>query len=104
MPASNAKNLRYCMRFFSFLEQVTLVANLELYGVDVAEFAKECQHGIAASATINPLPARKGVQLQVQGNQVLFVSRLLHCEYRAPHHCRQKRQKSNRFDVFDSPF
>lgn len=60
---------------------MTLVANLELYGVDVAEFSKECQRGVAASTTINPLPGRKGVQLQIQGNQVRFISQLLHGEF-----------------------
>ncbi|XP_034251739.1 LOW QUALITY PROTEIN: eukaryotic translation initiation factor 2D [Thrips palmi] len=65
-------------------KKVTLVANLEIYGVDVAEFAKECQRGVAASTTINPLPGRKGVQLQIQGNQVRFISQLLHDKYRVP--------------------
>ena len=61
-------------------KKVTLVSNMELYGVDVAEFAKECQRGVAASTTINPLVGRKGVQLQIQGNQVRFISQLLHGE------------------------
>lgn len=65
-------------------KKVTLVSNLEIYGVDVAEFAKECSRGVAASTTINPLPGRKGVQLQIQGNQVRFISQLLHDKYRVP--------------------
>lgn len=65
-------------------KKVTLVSNLEIYGVDVGEFAKECQRGVAASTTINPLQGRKGVQLQIQGNQVRFISQLLHDKYKVP--------------------
>ncbi|KAK3912166.1 Eukaryotic translation initiation factor 2D [Frankliniella fusca] len=65
-------------------KKVTLISNLEIYGVDVAEFAKECQRGVAASTTINPLQGRKGVQLQIQGNQVRFISQLLHDKYKVP--------------------
>lgn len=58
-------------------KKVTLVDNLELFGVKVAEFAKECQHGVAASTSISTPPGKKTEQLLVQGNQVLFVHNLL---------------------------
>lgn len=56
---------------------MTLVNNLELYGINLAEISRECQHGVAASTTINTLPSAKSLQLQIQGNQVLFVAKLL---------------------------
>jgi hypothetical protein len=57
--------------------QVTLINNLELYGINIQEFAKECQHGVAASTSISSVPGKKSQQLLVQGNQVLFVGNLL---------------------------
>lgn len=56
---------------------MTLVNNLELYGVDVIKFSKECQHGVAASTTINDIPSAQNRQVQIQGSQVLFVHKLL---------------------------
>lgn len=64
-----------------FFCQVTLVNNLELYGINLAEFSRECQHGVAASTTINNLPSAKSAQLQIQGNQVLFVGKILTGEF-----------------------
>jgi len=57
--------------------QVTLVNNLELYGIDLLKFSKECQHGVAASTTINDNPNAQNRQLQIQGSQILFVYKLL---------------------------
>lgn len=54
-------------------KKVTLVDNLELFGIRITEFAKECQHGVAASATINKPPGKKCEQLLIQGNQVLYI-------------------------------
>nr|XP_023016633.1 eukaryotic translation initiation factor 2D isoform X2 [Leptinotarsa decemlineata] len=58
-------------------KKVTLVDNLELFGVRLNEFAKECQHGVAASTSISRPLGKKYDQLLVQGNQVLFVYNLL---------------------------
>ncbi|KAL1491210.1 hypothetical protein ABEB36_011843 [Hypothenemus hampei] len=59
-------------------KKVTLIDNLEAFGVNVKEFAKECQHGVAASTSILPAgPGKKYEQLLVQGNQVIFVHNLL---------------------------
>jgi translation initiation factor 2D len=57
--------------------QVTLINNLELYGINIQEFARECQHGVAASTSISSVPGKKSLQLLIQGNQVLFVGNLL---------------------------
>lgn len=61
--------------------QVTLVNNLELYGVDLIKFSKECQHGVAASTTINDVPNAQNRQIQIQGSQVPFVYKLLTGKY-----------------------
>lgn len=58
-------------------KKVTLVDNLELYGISIRDFAKQCQHGVAASTTINQIPGKKSQQLLVQGNQINFIDKLL---------------------------
>lgn len=58
-------------------KKVTLIDNLELYGINLNEFAKECQHGVAASTSISTVVGKKCDQLLVQGNQVIFVYNLL---------------------------
>ncbi|KAK9890171.1 hypothetical protein WA026_008975 [Henosepilachna vigintioctopunctata] len=63
-------------------KKVTLVDNLELFGIRISEFAKECQHGVAASTSISVPPGKKVEQLLVQGNQVLFVYNLLVDKYK----------------------
>lgn len=54
-----------------------MINNLEIYGIDLKEFAKDCQHGVAASTSIANVPGRKTPQLLIQGNQVAFVGKLL---------------------------
>lgn len=54
---------------------------MELYGVDVLKFSKECQHGVAASTTINDIPNAQNRQVQIQGSQVPFVYKLLTGKY-----------------------
>lgn len=58
-------------------KKVTLIDNLELYGISIRDFAKECQHGAAASTTINQIPGKKSQQLLIQGNQINLVNKLL---------------------------
>ncbi|CAG9858310.1 unnamed protein product [Phyllotreta striolata] len=65
-------------------KKVTLVDNLELFGIRINEFAKECQHGVAASTSISRPPGKKCDQLLVQGNQVLFIYNLLIEKYKVP--------------------
>lgn len=57
--------------------QVTLINNLEAYGINIEEFSRECQKGVAASATINQISALKSSQLQIQGNQINFIEKIL---------------------------
>ncbi|KRT78739.1 hypothetical protein AMK59_7029 [Oryctes borbonicus] len=65
-------------------KKVTLVDNLELFGIRMSEFAKECQHGVAASTSITKPPGKKSDQLLIQGNQILFVHNLLVNKYKIP--------------------
>ncbi|CAH0562457.1 unnamed protein product [Brassicogethes aeneus] len=65
-------------------KKVTLMDNLELFGIKLSEFAKECQHGVAASTSISRPPGKKCDQLLVQGNQVIFVYNLLIEKYKIP--------------------
>lgn len=64
-------------------KKVTLVNNLELYGISIHEFAKQCQHGVAASTTVSPIPGKKSLQLLVQGNQIHFINKLLRGDFLA---------------------
>uniref|UniRef100_A0A8D8QZQ3 Eukaryotic translation initiation factor 2D n=2 Tax=Cacopsylla melanoneura TaxID=428564 RepID=A0A8D8QZQ3_9HEMI len=56
-------------------KKVTLISNLDVYGIDLKEFCKLCQHGVAASTCINMV--NNAAQVQVQGNQIVFVNKLL---------------------------
>ncbi|XP_044020970.1 eukaryotic translation initiation factor 2D [Aphidius gifuensis] len=62
-------------------KKVTLINNLETFGIKLDEFSKECQ-GIGASATITDVPGKKTPNVLVQGNQVLYVYKLLTEKYR----------------------
>ncbi len=60
------------------LLQVTLIENLETYGIDPEEFGHRVQIGVACSTSLSPLPGKgKGLQLLIQGNQINFVADLL---------------------------
>lgn len=73
----NEKYLRCSITCSIVYFQVTLVNNLEAYGINIEEFSRECQKGVAASATINQINGMKGSQLQIQGNQVNFLEKIL---------------------------
>ncbi|KAJ8679495.1 hypothetical protein QAD02_015282 [Eretmocerus hayati] len=62
-------------------KKVTLINNLETFGIKLEEFSKECQ-GIGASATITDVPGKKTPSVLVQGNQVIYVYKLLTEKYR----------------------
>ncbi|XP_030369901.1 eukaryotic translation initiation factor 2D [Scaptodrosophila lebanonensis] len=68
-------------------KKVTLVSNIEAYGIILSEFIKLCKQGAAASTTIVKLPHQKHEQLQVQGNQVRFIYTLLTETYKVPPKC-----------------
>lgn len=61
-------------------KKVTLIHNLEQFGIKLDEFSKECQ-GIGASATTTDVPGRKTSSVLVQGNQVIYVYELLTQKY-----------------------
>lgn len=65
-------------------KKVTLVSNLEAYGIRLDEFEKACKLGVAASTTVTKLPYQKGEQLLVQGNQIRFIYKLLTETYKIP--------------------
>ncbi|EDW81132.1 uncharacterized protein Dwil_GK11185 [Drosophila willistoni] len=68
-------------------KKVTLVSNIEAYGIILSEFIKLCKQGAAASTTIVKLPHQKHEQLQIQGNQVRFIFTLLTETYKVPPKC-----------------
>ncbi|XP_036923014.1 eukaryotic translation initiation factor 2D [Sturnira hondurensis] len=66
-------------------KKVTVVRNLEAYGLDPCTVAAVLQQRCQASTTVTPAPgARDSLQVQIQGNQVHHVGRLLLDEYRLP--------------------
>ncbi|XP_027727671.1 eukaryotic translation initiation factor 2D [Vombatus ursinus] len=66
-------------------KKVTLVRNLEVFGLDPYSVAAILQQRGQASATITPVPGVKdAIQVQIQGNQINHLSRLLLEEYNIP--------------------
>jgi translation initiation factor 2D len=58
--------------------QVTLIHNLEVYGIDLGEFAHSVQKGVACSTSVTPLPGKQqGKEVLVQGNQIHYIEQLL---------------------------
>lgn len=58
-------------------KKVTLVSNLESYGINMVEFSKACKVGVQASTSITKVPGTNTNQFQIQGNHVRFVYNLL---------------------------
>ena len=64
-------------------KKVTLIHNLDVFGINLQEFAHKCQVGVAASSTINEAPNKKKsngssvMEVLVQGNQVAYAGKLL---------------------------
>ncbi|XP_025847142.1 eukaryotic translation initiation factor 2D isoform X2 [Vulpes vulpes] len=66
-------------------KKVTVVRNLEPYGLDPCSVASILQQRCQASTTVTPAPgAKDSLQVQIQGNQIHHLSRLLLEEYRLP--------------------
>lgn len=71
-------------------KKVTLIHNLDVYGIDPQEFGHKCQVGVAASSTVNEAPNKKKangnpvIEVLVQGNQVAFAGKLLSDHYKIP--------------------
>lgn len=63
-------------------KKVTVVRNLEAYGLDPGSVAATLQQRCQASTTVTPAPgAKDSLQVQIQGNQVHHLGRLLLEEY-----------------------
>ena len=57
---------------------MTVVRNLEAYGLDPRSVAATLQQRCQASTTVTPAPGLKdSVQVQIQGNQIHHLGRLL---------------------------
>lgn len=66
-------------------KKVTVVRNLEAYGLDPRSVAATLQQRCQASTTVTSAPGLKdSVQVQIQGNQIHHLGRLLLEEYRLP--------------------
>lgn len=66
-------------------KKVTIIKNLELYGLDPQCVANILQQKVQASATITPIPGTKDrVQVQIQGNQIHHLAKMLLEEYHLP--------------------
>uniref|UniRef100_A0A0V0GAF2 Eukaryotic translation initiation factor 2D n=1 Tax=Triatoma dimidiata TaxID=72491 RepID=A0A0V0GAF2_TRIDM len=77
-------NIEIVTRIRSGNKKVTIVDNLEIYGVDLQEISRECQHGLATSTTLNRVASRKGMQFQVQGCHSGYIRKLLTEKYCIP--------------------
>ncbi|XP_062998856.1 eukaryotic translation initiation factor 2D [Elgaria multicarinata webbii] len=66
-------------------KKVTIIKNLELYGLDPQALANILQQKVQASATITALPGTKDrTQVQIQGNQIHHLAKLLLEDYHIP--------------------
>ncbi|XP_031237555.1 eukaryotic translation initiation factor 2D isoform X2 [Mastomys coucha] len=66
-------------------KKVTVIRNLETYGLDPCSVAAILQQRCQASTIVSPAPgARDSLQVQVQGNQIHHLGQLLLEEYRLP--------------------
>ncbi|NXY88722.1 EIF2D factor, partial [Alcedo cyanopectus] len=66
-------------------KKVTIIKNLELYGLDPQCVANILQQKVQASATITPVPGTKDrAQVQIQGNQIHHLAKMLLEEYQLP--------------------
>nr|XP_013013425.1 eukaryotic translation initiation factor 2D isoform X4 [Cavia porcellus] len=66
-------------------KKVTMVRNLEAYGLDPCSVANILQQRCQASTTVTPVPGSKdSLQVQIQGNQIHHLGQLLLEEYGLP--------------------
>uniref|UniRef100_A0A6Q2YMA2 Eukaryotic translation initiation factor 2D n=1 Tax=Esox lucius TaxID=8010 RepID=A0A6Q2YMA2_ESOLU len=66
-------------------KKVTIIKNLEVYGLDPVAVSVALQHRVQASSALNPVPGSKDrVSVQIQGNQVQQVGKLLLDMYQIP--------------------
>ncbi|XP_063153542.1 eukaryotic translation initiation factor 2D [Candoia aspera] len=66
-------------------KKITIIKNLELYGLDPQALASTLQQKVQASATIVAVPGAKDrAQVQIQGNQIGHLAKLLLEDYQIP--------------------
>ncbi|XP_007439647.1 eukaryotic translation initiation factor 2D isoform X2 [Python bivittatus] len=66
-------------------KKITIIKNLELYGLDPQALASTLQQKVQASATIITDPGAKDrAQVQIQGNQIGHLAKLLLEDYQIP--------------------
>ncbi|XP_040007517.1 eukaryotic translation initiation factor 2D [Xiphias gladius] len=66
-------------------KKVTLIKNLEVYGLDPAVVATALQYRVQASSVLHPIPGAKDkVLVQIQGNQIHQAGNLLLDHYQIP--------------------
>ncbi|XP_013871812.1 eukaryotic translation initiation factor 2D [Austrofundulus limnaeus] len=76
-------------------KKVTLIKNLEVYGLDPAAVATALQHRVQASTVLQPVPGTKDkVLVQIQGNQIHQTGSLLLNYYQIPRKCIQGLEKA----------
>ncbi|KAL5016980.1 hypothetical protein ScPMuIL_006569 [Solemya velum] len=64
-------------------KKVTLIDQLEFFGINPEAFAHAIQIGVACSTSINPSTQKgRGMQVLVQGNQLNFIANLLTEKYK----------------------
>ncbi|XP_051059921.1 eukaryotic translation initiation factor 2D isoform X2 [Phodopus roborovskii] len=69
----------------AYNKKVTVVRNLETYGLDPCAVAAILQLRCQASTIVSPAPgAKDSLQVQIQGNQIHHLGQLLLEEYRLP--------------------
>jgi len=57
-------------------KKVTLIQNLETYGINPEKVAHHAQVAVAASTSITSTQNGKGIIVLIQGNQVLYLQKL----------------------------
>ncbi|CAL1276942.1 unnamed protein product [Larinioides sclopetarius] len=65
-------------------KKVTLITNLETYGINPEKLAQHAQVAVAASTSITPTQSGKGVLVLIQGNQVRYLQKLFLEIYKVP--------------------
>jgi len=85
--STNKPSIQMSLATRSGNKKVTLVTNIDCYGIILTEFIKLCKEGAAASTTLVKLPNQKREVLQIQGNQIRFIYNLLTDKYKIPPKC-----------------
>ncbi|XP_012690440.2 eukaryotic translation initiation factor 2D [Clupea harengus] len=66
-------------------KKVTIIKNLEAFGLDPAVVSAALQHRVQASSALHAVPGSKDrVMVQIQGNQIQHVGKMLLDNYRIP--------------------